>query len=76
MDSGQVLTIRDGLVTSIGSRTMTLPEEVKKLNDLLQDPHPGLSTWQEAFNSQGKKVFEILAEAGFVSTKAKESTNS
>lgn len=75
MSGGQVLSISDnGMVTSIGPKPMSLEEleeEVKKLNDLLQDPHPELVTWREAFNSRGRWVFEILEKLGFASPKAK-----
>lgn len=54
--SGQPLVISSsGLVVSIGPDPAELSEEVKKLNDLFQDPHPGLITWSEALRNQAEK---------------------
>ena len=36
-----------------------LREEVNKLKSLLDDPHPGLSTWNEFYISQVKKLMNF-----------------
>lgn len=68
-DSGQSLTINDdGLVTSIGPKLAPigeLTEEIKTLNNLLQDPHPSLTIWRELFSNQMSKVREIITQLGY-----------
>ena len=40
-------------------------EEVGKLNSLLQDPQPGLSTWHDFFRERASRVLGMLAGLGF-----------
>ncbi len=49
----------------VGPNIGELQEEVGKLNKLLQDAHPGISTWKEALYKQGNKVLNLLTKLGF-----------
>jgi hypothetical protein len=37
-----------------------LAEEIRKFNSLMQDPHPGLSTWHGFLSERCKRTKEIL----------------
>jgi hypothetical protein len=50
----------------------TLTEQVSKLNSLLQDPHPGLSTWKEMLHKRGNQVYEVLFELGMANDESYE----
>lgn len=64
--SGEVLTIgENNLVTSVGPNLKLLAEEVEKLDILLQDQQPGLSTWETELRNQGNKVLGLLKDLGF-----------
>jgi len=40
-----------------------LKEEVRKLHALLDDPHPGLFTWREAYADQAKVLMEFWSDS-------------
>jgi hypothetical protein len=49
--------------------TIDVREQARKLVALLDDPHPGLSTWIEARNGEAVKLYKML---GFVFEKMVE----
>lgn len=54
----------------IGPNLKELKEEVRKFNDLLQDPCLGLITWKSALYDQGEKVLRLLNKLGFASNES------
>ncbi len=40
-----------------------LREKVKRLNDLLNDPHPGLSTWIEAYGRVSREILDFWLDS-------------
>jgi hypothetical protein len=54
--------IPSGVLDETDNKLRNLQEEVRKLNNLLQEPHPGLSTWISALFNQGDKVLKLIEE--------------
>ncbi len=48
------------LVDTGKSRIEDLEEATRRLHGLLTDPHPGLSTWQEALHRAGQELYDRL----------------
>ena len=42
-----------------------LKDTVEKLHRLLQDPHPGLMTWNEFVHARFKELATMLKEMGY-----------